>query len=158
MLTKRGDGAHLDKEEKLEKAAREAMLKQSGGRFDELTKKKKERLKETPEELGIRSSLPDPGQVLSLTLGRKRKHQELEPEVRIPGLECNISLPEGVSFVKNLMIEHPENRLFFIDVFGDAAFQRINGIHKVDVDLPCDGFKCQYSNKSKILFSNEDFD
>ncbi|GJW89585.1 RNA-directed DNA polymerase, eukaryota [Tanacetum coccineum] len=31
------------------------------------------------------------------------KHQELEPEVRIPGLECNRILPEGISFVNNLV-------------------------------------------------------
>nr|GEX76121.1 hypothetical protein [Tanacetum cinerariifolium] len=29
-------------------------------------------------------------------LGRKRTRMELEPEICIPALECNISLPEGV--------------------------------------------------------------
>ncbi|GJW32949.1 hypothetical protein Tco_0052981 [Tanacetum coccineum] len=96
--------------------------------------KKYERLKVTPEELGIRSSLPVLRQVMSLTSGQKRKHQELEIKVRIPGLECNRSLPEGVPFVNNLLTGHPENGLFFIDVFGDEAFQRMNDIHKVDVD------------------------
>ncbi|GKG50952.1 hypothetical protein Tco_0539076, partial [Tanacetum coccineum] len=62
------------------------------------------------------------------------KHQELELEVPIPGLECNRSLLKGISFVNNLVIKQPENGLFFIDVFGDEAFQRINDIHKVDVD------------------------
>ncbi|GKC55004.1 hypothetical protein Tco_1077749, partial [Tanacetum coccineum] len=66
--------------------------------------------------------------------GRNRKHQELEHEVRIPRLECNRSLPEGVSFVNNLVIEQPENGTFFIDVFGDEAFQRMSDIQKVDVD------------------------
>ncbi|GKF59729.1 hypothetical protein Tco_0176515, partial [Tanacetum coccineum] len=66
--------------------------------------------------------------------GRKRKVQEMEPEVRIPGLECNKSLPGGVAFVNNLVIEQPKNGLFFIDVFGDEAFQRMSDIHKVDVD------------------------
>ncbi|GKA75469.1 hypothetical protein Tco_0781847 [Tanacetum coccineum] len=74
---------------------------------------------------------PDAPILVPYEIHGKMKHQELEPEVRIPGLECNISLPEGVSFVNNLVIEHPENRLFFIDIFGDAAFQRMNGIHKV---------------------------
>ncbi|GJX96910.1 hypothetical protein Tco_0352708 [Tanacetum coccineum] len=31
------------------------------------------------------------------------KHQELESEVHIPGLECNRSLPEGIPFVNNLV-------------------------------------------------------
>ncbi|GKE38471.1 hypothetical protein Tco_1461876 [Tanacetum coccineum] len=83
--------------------------------------------------------------VLSLTLGKKRKAQELEPEVRIPTLECNRSLPEGVQFVNNQVIEHPENKILFIDVFSDEAFQRMSDIHKVDVELPGDGFKYQYS-------------
>ncbi|GKA11617.1 hypothetical protein Tco_0691163 [Tanacetum coccineum] len=46
---------------------------------------------------------------LMTSLGkRKRKHMELEPEIKVPGLECNRSLPE--------------------------AFQRWNDIHKVRVD------------------------
>ncbi|GJV29054.1 hypothetical protein Tco_1385502 [Tanacetum coccineum] len=65
----------------------------------------------------------------------RRVHQELEHEVRIPRLVCNRSLPEGVSFVNNLVIEQPENGIFFIDVFGDEAFQRISDIQKVDVDI-----------------------
>ncbi|GJY86952.1 hypothetical protein Tco_0500978 [Tanacetum coccineum] len=64
---------------------------------------------------------------LVLSLRRKRtrlkiKHMELEPEIRIPGLECSRGLPEGVSFVNNMVIEEPEYGLFFIDVFGDEAF------------------------------------
>ncbi|GJX17550.1 hypothetical protein Tco_0218382 [Tanacetum coccineum] len=43
------------------------------------------------------------------SLSRKRKHQELELEIRIPGLEFNRSLPEGVLLVNNLVIEHLEN-------------------------------------------------
>ncbi|GJT94201.1 hypothetical protein Tco_1083046 [Tanacetum coccineum] len=63
------------------------------------------RLKVIPKEIGITPSLPAPRQALSLTSRKKRKHQELEPEVRIPGLECNRSLPEGIVFVNNLVIE-----------------------------------------------------
>nr|GEW72494.1 hypothetical protein [Tanacetum cinerariifolium] len=100
----------------------------------DLLSKKYKRLKATLEELGIRSSLPVPRQVLSLTSSQKRKHQELELEVRIIRHEYNISLPKGVTFVNYLVIEHLENELFFIDVFGDEAFQRMNDIHKVDVD------------------------
>ncbi|GJR94723.1 hypothetical protein Tco_0266897 [Tanacetum coccineum] len=49
--------------------------------------KRYDRLKVIPKELGINPTLPAPGKVLSLTSGRKRKHQELEPEFRIPGLK-----------------------------------------------------------------------
>ncbi|GKG42514.1 hypothetical protein Tco_0476812, partial [Tanacetum coccineum] len=59
---------------------------------------------------------------------------ELEPKIRIPSLECNRSLLEGVPFVNNIVIEEPEYGMFFIDVFGDEAFQRINDIHKVDIE------------------------
>nr|GEU39538.1 retrovirus-related Pol polyprotein from transposon TNT 1-94 [Tanacetum cinerariifolium] len=54
--------------------------------------------------------------------GRKRKHQELELETRIPSLECNRSLPEGIFLINNMVIEQPEHGMFFIDVFGDEAF------------------------------------
>nr|GEU52309.1 reverse transcriptase domain-containing protein [Tanacetum cinerariifolium] len=44
------------------------------------------------------------------------------------------SLPEGVLFVNNMVIEEPEYGLFFIDYFGDQAFQRISNIIKREVD------------------------
>nr|GFA81441.1 copia protein [Tanacetum cinerariifolium] len=53
---------------------------------------------------------------------RKQKHMELEPETRIPGLECNQALPENVSFVNNMVIKEPEYGIFFTDKFGDQAF------------------------------------
>ncbi|GJY32466.1 hypothetical protein Tco_0416935 [Tanacetum coccineum] len=86
--------------------------------------KRYERLKKIPEELGIQSALPAPvpEQASSQTSGRKRKHMELEPEVKVPRLECNRSLPEGVPFVNNMVIEEPEYGIFFTDVFGDQAF------------------------------------
>ncbi|GKF57201.1 hypothetical protein Tco_0170738, partial [Tanacetum coccineum] len=96
--------------------------------------KRYEKLRTTHDELRISSSLSAPGQVLSITLGRKRKIQELEPEIRIPGLECNRSLPEGVPFVNNMVIKEPKYGMFFIDVFGDEAFQIMNDIHKVDIE------------------------
>ncbi|GJS60987.1 hypothetical protein Tco_0655771 [Tanacetum coccineum] len=58
----------------------------------------------------------------SLSSSRKRKALELEPEVRIAGLECNRSLLEGILFVNNKVIETPEHVIFFIDAFGDQAF------------------------------------
>ncbi|GJX17530.1 transport protein Sec31 homolog B-like protein isoform X2 [Tanacetum coccineum] len=72
--------------------------------------KRYERLKKTPKELGIQSALPTPipKQAPSQSSGRKRMHMELEPEIKVPGLDCDRSLPK--------------------------AFQRWNGIHKVGVD------------------------
>ncbi|GJY78037.1 hypothetical protein Tco_0483838 [Tanacetum coccineum] len=59
---------------------------------------------------------------------------ELEPEIKVHGLKCNRSLPEGVPFVNNTVIDEPKYGIFFTDVFGDQAFQRWNDIHKVGVD------------------------
>ncbi|GJX09748.1 hypothetical protein Tco_0199607 [Tanacetum coccineum] len=59
---------------------------------------------------------------------------ELEPKIKVPGLECNRSLPEGVFFVNNMVIEESKYGIFFTDVSGDQAFQRWNDIHKVGVD------------------------
>ncbi|GKE11515.1 hypothetical protein Tco_1415066 [Tanacetum coccineum] len=64
----------------------------------------------------------------------KRKIMELELEIRIPGLECNKSLPKNVPFFNNMVTEEPEYRMFFIDVFGDQAFQRMNDIHKFNIE------------------------
>ncbi|GJV74541.1 hypothetical protein Tco_1506125 [Tanacetum coccineum] len=70
----------------------------------------------------------------SLGKRNKRKHMELEPEIKVPRLEFNRSLLEGVPFVNNRVIEEPEYKIFFTDVFGDQAFQRWNDIHNVRVD------------------------
>ncbi|GKD31893.1 hypothetical protein Tco_1242671, partial [Tanacetum coccineum] len=88
------------------------------------------------KEHGIQYALPAsvPKQASSQTSGRKRKHMELEPEVKVPRLECNRSLPEGVPFVNNMVIEEPEYGIFFTDVFSDQAFQRWDDIHKVGMD------------------------
>nr|GEW97379.1 retrovirus-related Pol polyprotein from transposon TNT 1-94 [Tanacetum cinerariifolium] len=76
--------------------------------------KRYERLKKISKELRIQYALPAP--------------------VKVHGLECNWSLPEGVPFVNNMVIEEPEHGIFFTDVFGDQAFQRWNDIQKVRVD------------------------
>nr|GEU84719.1 retrovirus-related Pol polyprotein from transposon TNT 1-94 [Tanacetum cinerariifolium] len=88
--------------------------------------KRYERLKKIPEELRIQSALPAlvPEQVSSQTLGRKRKHMELEPKIKVPMLECNNSLPESVPFVNNMVIKEPKYGICFTYVFGDQAFQR----------------------------------
>ncbi|GKA42651.1 hypothetical protein Tco_0735311 [Tanacetum coccineum] len=70
--------------------------------------KKYDRLKVIPSELGINQTLHSPEQALSLS--------------------------SRVQFVNNKVIEYPKHGIFFIDVFGDQAFQRISVIHKVDVD------------------------
>nr|GEY28332.1 hypothetical protein [Tanacetum cinerariifolium] len=59
---------------------------------------------------------------LMQSLRRKRKHMELEPQIKVHRLKCNRSLLEGVLFVNNMVIEEPEYWIFFTDVFGDQAF------------------------------------
>ncbi|GKA47281.1 hypothetical protein Tco_0740164 [Tanacetum coccineum] len=68
------------------------------------------------------------------SIRHKRKHMELEPKVKVHGLECDRSLPKDVPFVNNMVIEEPKYGTFFTDVFGDQAFQRWNDIHKVRLD------------------------
>ncbi|GJR80003.1 hypothetical protein Tco_0150788 [Tanacetum coccineum] len=94
------------------------------------------RLNNIREELKIQYALlaPAPEQGSSQLTGRKRKKMELESEIRIPILECNISLPEGFSYVNNIVFEESEYWMFFIDVFGDEAVQRKSDIKKVRVD------------------------
>ncbi|GKG10994.1 hypothetical protein Tco_0342394, partial [Tanacetum coccineum] len=60
--------------------------------------------------------------VKDLIIFSKSKHMELEPEVRIRGLECNRALFENVLFVNNMIIEEHEYGIFFTDEFGDQAF------------------------------------
>ncbi|GJT81902.1 hypothetical protein Tco_1056244 [Tanacetum coccineum] len=69
-----------------------------------------------------------------LSQRKKRKHMELEPEIKIPGLECNQALPENVLFVNNMVIKEPEHGIFFTDEFGDQAFQRWSDIDKVGME------------------------
>ncbi|GKA41672.1 hypothetical protein Tco_0734332 [Tanacetum coccineum] len=63
------------------------------------------RLRATPDELGIKPTLSTIRQVLSLTSGRKRKAQELEPKVHIPRLECNRILPERMSDIHKVDVD-----------------------------------------------------
>ncbi|GJZ56636.1 hypothetical protein Tco_0611829 [Tanacetum coccineum] len=59
---------------------------------------------------------------------------ELKPKIKVPSLECNRILPEGVLFINNMVIKEPEYGMFFIDVFGDKAFHIMSDINKVGVD------------------------
>ncbi|GJV64883.1 hypothetical protein Tco_1475711 [Tanacetum coccineum] len=43
------------------------------------------------------------------------------------------------------MIEEPEHRLFFIDAFGEPTFQRMNDIHKMEIETLL-GYKMMASN------------
>ncbi|GKA55732.1 hypothetical protein Tco_0754804 [Tanacetum coccineum] len=70
--------------------------------------KRYERLKKIPEEHGIQSAPPAPVPEQAPFSGRKRKHMELETEIKVRGLECNRSLPE----VMASMIKTPENARF----------------------------------------------
>ncbi|GJX21780.1 hypothetical protein Tco_0226225 [Tanacetum coccineum] len=89
-----------------------------------------ERIRRIPKELGIKSALPALEQASSQSSRKKRKHIELEPETKIPRLECNQPLPERVPFVNNMVIEEPEHGIFLTDEFGDQAFQRWSDIDK----------------------------
>ncbi|GJZ88002.1 hypothetical protein Tco_0659784, partial [Tanacetum coccineum] len=95
-----------------------------------------ERIRKIPEELGIKSALPAPAleQASSKSSRKKRKHMELEPEVKIPRLECNRALLKNVLFVNNMVIEEPEYEIFFTNEFGDQAFQRWSDIDKVEME------------------------
>ncbi|GJY94593.1 hypothetical protein Tco_0510954 [Tanacetum coccineum] len=44
------------------------------------------------------------------------------------------SLPKGIPFVNNKVIETPEHRIFFTDALDEQAFQRVSDIHKVEVE------------------------
>nr|GEV64300.1 hypothetical protein [Tanacetum cinerariifolium] len=88
-------------------------------------------LRQIPREHGIQSTLPTPEQDLSQTSRRNQKHVELEPETRIPGLECNRALLKNVTFVNNMVIKEPKYGVFFTDEFSDQAFQRWSDIDKV---------------------------
>ncbi|GJZ68338.1 hypothetical protein Tco_0631578 [Tanacetum coccineum] len=96
-----------------------------------------ERIRKILAELGIKLALPDhapaPEQASSKSSRKKRKHIELEPEIKIHGLECNRALLENVPFVNNMVIKEPEYEIF-TDEFGDQAFQRLSDIDKVGME------------------------
>nr|GEW62168.1 hypothetical protein [Tanacetum cinerariifolium] len=83
-----------------------------------------ERIRKIHRKLRIKSAGPDPApeQASSKSSRKKRKHMELEPKIKIHGLECNRALPENVLFVNNMVIKEPEHKIFFTDEFDDQAF------------------------------------
>ncbi|GJW45175.1 hypothetical protein Tco_0073974, partial [Tanacetum coccineum] len=155
-LTDKEMQAYLDREERLKKAAEEERLlaiskpevikvvQEEAEKIRLDLKKitnakvgeKYERIRKISEELRIKSALPAlaPEQALSKSSRKKRKHMKLEPEVKIPRLECNRAIPKNVLFVNNMVIEEPEYEIFFTDEFGDQAFQRWSDINKVGME------------------------
>nr|GEY38556.1 hypothetical protein [Tanacetum cinerariifolium] len=101
-----------------------------------LLRRRYKRIRKIPKELGIKSELlaPAPEQASSKSSNKKRKHMALEPEIKIPGLECNKALPENIPFVNNMVIEEPKHRIFFTDEFRDQEFQRWCDIGKVGME------------------------
>nr|GEU73987.1 retrovirus-related Pol polyprotein from transposon TNT 1-94 [Tanacetum cinerariifolium] len=59
---------------------------------------------------------------------------ELEPKIKIPGLEYNRALPKNVLFVNNMVIEEPKHEIVFTIEYGDQAFQRWSNIDKVGME------------------------
>nr|GEU50771.1 hypothetical protein [Tanacetum cinerariifolium] len=141
-LTEHETQQYWDKEEKMKKAAEEAkLLTMSKPEVIKVVREEAKKLRINPKEaISTKSGekfkkaqdakheflkrehfkrVKIPEQASSQTSRRKRKHMELEPKIKVPGLEYNRSLPEGIPFVNNMVIEEPEYRIFFTDVFGD---------------------------------------
>ncbi|GJY54577.1 hypothetical protein Tco_0446241 [Tanacetum coccineum] len=132
MFKKAQDAEHaVLKRQHTEKVRKSLELRKHNRRY--------ERLKKISKELGIHSAfpLPAPEQASSRSSRKKRKHMELEPETRIPGLECNRTLPENVSFVNNMVIKEPEHGIFFTDEFGDQAFSLMELITTNEDESSC---------------------
>nr|GEU37862.1 hypothetical protein [Tanacetum cinerariifolium] len=151
-LTDKEMQAYLDKEEKLRKAAEEErLLAISKPKVIKVVQEVAENIGLDPKKIASakagkkfkkaqdaehKLALPAlaPEQASYKSSRRKRKHIELEPEIKIPRLECNRALPENVLFVNNMVIEEPERGIFFTDKFGDQAFQRWSDIDKVEME------------------------
>ena len=86
---------------------------------------------------------------------KKRKAVELEPKKFIAAFHCQRGLPEGVKFVHNKVIKHPEFRIFFIDEFGQKAFQRVSDIHLVETTtlLPYKLVALHYKSLENVEFT-----
>ncbi|PWA92785.1 haloacid dehalogenase-like hydrolase (HAD) superfamily protein [Artemisia annua] len=100
------------------------LLETLSKRFDELRKVGKS-LKAKPLKLVTTKD--------TLVSNKRKKKIELEPKQFIAGLHCNTSLHEGVKFVDGLVIEKPEHRIFFYNVYNQPAFQRVFDIHIVQI-------------------------
>nr|GEU38405.1 hypothetical protein [Tanacetum cinerariifolium] len=106
---------HIDKEDQIKKSEEEAKR---------LTMTKTEVIKIVQEK--VEKIIINPNKVI--VQRKKEEAHELEPEIKVSSLGCNRNLPEGVSFVNNIVIEELEYGIFFTDVFGDQAFHEMTFI------------------------------
>ncbi|GJV42187.1 hypothetical protein Tco_1420627 [Tanacetum coccineum] len=114
----------MNKEEQIKKAAKEAKkFKMTKIELIEVVQEEAEKIRLDPKTI-----------ICAKEVEKEGSDMELEPENQGYLVECNRSLPEGVPFANNMVIEEPEYGIFFTDVFGDQAFQIWNDIHKVRVD------------------------
>lgn len=92
-----------------------------------------DRLKKIPEVLDIPSLLPASSTQAAPTKISKRKRNlvQMESEIKVPGLDCDRSLPKGINFINNVILEEPERGLCFTDEYGNPTFQRWS-----DIDRP----------------------
>nr|GEW36763.1 hypothetical protein [Tanacetum cinerariifolium] len=122
QLTEEEIQVHLDKEKMIKKAVEKAKLiamtkcklikvvheEASKARINPKTLKSAKggqefkKIQDAKMKSALLASTPEQG--ASQLSERKRKKMKLEPEIRIPTLECNISLPKGVLFVNNMVI------------------------------------------------------
>nr|GEU92849.1 hypothetical protein [Tanacetum cinerariifolium] len=90
----------------------------------------------------------------SLSRRKKRKHIELELEIKIIGLECNRALLENVPLVNNIVIEEPEHEIFFTDEFGDQAFQNGRKHIELELEIKIIGLECNRSLLKNVPLVN----
>ncbi|GJX94097.1 hypothetical protein Tco_0348683 [Tanacetum coccineum] len=88
-LTNDEINALMEKEDKIKKDAEEAKM------FEMTKTKVIKAVQEEVEKIGV-DLVHKQTKPISLNSTRKREHMELEPEIKVPRLECNRSLPEGV--------------------------------------------------------------
>nr|GEV15439.1 hypothetical protein [Tanacetum cinerariifolium] len=135
-LTEQEIQEYWDKEEKMKQAAKETkLLSMSRLEVIKVIRKEAKKLRINPKE------------AVSTKAGETfKKAQEVKHEVlkrehskkvkRLTKLNMRrdeeyMSLPEGVPFVNNMVIEEPKYGIFVKDVFGDQAFQRWDDIYKL---------------------------
>ncbi|GJT65153.1 retrovirus-related pol polyprotein from transposon TNT 1-94 [Tanacetum coccineum] len=126
---------YWDKDEKIKKAVEEAkLLAMYRPEVIKVVREEAKKLGINPKEAIFTKAIPE--QASSQTSGRKRKHMELELKVKVPRLECNRSLPEGVPFVNNMVIEEPEYGIFFTDVKTEDNARFSLELRKLIADHP----------------------
>ena len=76
-------------------------------------KERYDRLRAMPQALNIPSLLPASTKEIapSKSSRKKRKLIAMEPEFKVPGIDCDRSLPEGITFMNNMVLEAPERGL-----------------------------------------------